>query len=155
MNVIKKHDESFGLCLKKSDWTVDYQNEYCQNVCGDIQGQICHRSCWRLAKENALIAHTNVGIQSHHNKMIESQICDLALVFSADKITSILCLLGLSDKEEKEFFIKKGFTNREIEILQLREKGFKNIEIEYQLNITHSTLKTHIGHILRKIRRKN
>lgn len=147
----EKAQENFGLCLKQSDWTVLKQDQKCIKMCGDLSGTICHKDCYRLANENSLEPNSEQGIQSFRNVIVGNQDCDLALVFSENQIASILCPVGITDLEEQESLLLRGFTHREIEIMQLRKRGFKNIEIEVQLNISQSTLKTHISHILRKI----
>jgi len=53
------------------------------------------------------------------------------------------------DKGEEEL------TEREIEVLRLLTKGYSNLQISEELNISVNTVKTHISHILKKLQLKN
>lgn len=44
-----------------------------------------------------------------------------------------------------------GLTKRELEILHLLRKGYKNIEIAYALYISKNTVRVHLSHILEKM----
>lgn len=46
-------------------------------------------------------------------------------------------------------------TPRELEILSLIAMGLTNREIADRLGISHNTVKTHVGHILEKLRLRN
>jgi DNA-binding NarL/FixJ family response regulator len=46
-------------------------------------------------------------------------------------------------------------TNRELEVLQLMAEGATNAEIARQLVITEGTVKSHVKHVLRKLRAGN
>lgn len=48
-----------------------------------------------------------------------------------------------------------GLSARELEVLQLVSKGFSNIGIAKQLNLTESTIKTHVSNILLKLNVKS
>jgi len=142
---------TFGICIKSRDWIIQQQNAGCISICGNQIGKLCHDTCWRLTRSNSLGEENEVGIKAFKSKGFRENACDLAMVFQEDRITSLLC--PLTEKAEKESLVlrTKGLTNREIEVFQLRKRGFKNIEIENELGITRATLKTHIGHILKKI----
>ena len=47
------------------------------------------------------------------------------------------------------------FTNREKDVLELLCKGYTNIEIGENLNISFHTAKAHVASILRKLQAKN
>lgn len=47
--------------------------------------------------------------------------------------------------------IEKGLTPRQVEVLKLIATGMSNAEIEATLNITHSTLKSHIAALLKNL----
>ena len=48
-----------------------------------------------------------------------------------------------------------GLSARELEVLQLVSKGFSNIGIANHLNLTESTIKTHVSNILLKLNVKS
>ena len=45
-----------------------------------------------------------------------------------------------------------GLTNRELTVLRLVARGHTNAEIADALNLAHSSVKTHVGHLLSKLR---
>lgn len=142
---------TFGICIKSRDWTIEHQNAGCISICGNQIGKRCQDTCWRLTRPTSLGDESDVGIKAFKNKGFRENACDVAMVFQEDRITSFLCPLNEEAEKEKKMLKDRGLTNREIEIFQLRKRGFKNVEIELELGITRATLKTHIGHILKKI----
>lgn len=48
-----------------------------------------------------------------------------------------------------------GLSARELEVLQLVSKGFSNIGIANHLNLTESTIKTHVSNVLLKLNVKS
>lgn len=142
---------TFGICVKSPDWMIEHQNASCIAICGNNIGKRCQDTCWRVTRSTALGTGREVGIKAFKNKGFRNNACDVAMVFQEDRITSFLCPLTEEAEREKQALQTRGLTNREIEIFQLRKRGFKNIEIEHELNISRATLKTHIGHILKKI----
>lgn len=142
---------TFGICIKSRDWTIEHQNAGCISICGNQIGKRCQDTCWRLTRTTSLGKESDVGIKAFKNKGFREHACDVAIVFQEDRITSFICPLTEEAEKEKEALKVRGLTNREIEIFQLRKRGFKNVEIELELGITRPTLKTHIGNILKKI----
>ncbi|MDZ4084242.1 MAG: helix-turn-helix transcriptional regulator [Bdellovibrionales bacterium] len=142
---------SFGICIKSRDWTIEHQNAGCISICGNQIGKLCQDTCWRLTRSTSLGEENDVGIKAFKNKGFRENACDVAIVFQEDRITSFVCPLTAEAEKEKKTLKARGLTNREIEIFQLRKRGFKNVEIELELGITRATLKTHIGNILKKI----
>lgn len=61
---------------------------------------------------------------------------------------------SVRDVESRDFIKqlqKYNLTNREVEILKLVLNDFRNIDIVAKLNISESTVKTHIRNIYRKL----
>jgi DNA-binding CsgD family transcriptional regulator len=142
---------TFGICVKSRDWKVEHQNSVCISICGNQIGKRCQDTCWRTTRPTSLGDESDVGIKAFKSKGFRENACDVAIVFQEDRVTSFICPLTEEAEKEKEALKVRGLTNREIEIFQLRKRGFKNVEIELELGITRATIKTHIGHIQKKI----
>lgn len=50
---------------------------------------------------------------------------------------------------------QEGLTTRELEVLQLVARGARNVQIAQELFISVNTVKTHLKHILEKLRMEN
>ena len=141
-----------GICIKDRSWRIKSQNENCISICGNLVGQVCRGTCSRLTKDSRSKISNELGIESFREKQFDHDVCDVAIVHREDTIISILCKLNINSADQESSLRQLGLTNRELEIYSLRKRGYKNIEIEHLLHISHCTLKTHISHILRKLR---
>jgi ATP/maltotriose-dependent transcriptional regulator MalT len=142
----------FGICIKDQSWLVKHQNPKCVDACGNMINKICQETCFRLSNKSRLSNNQKSGIEAFREKEFLSQVCDVAIVKSNGTITSVLCSLFTSNAELAVRLKQIGLTKREIEIHALRQRGYKNIEIEHRLKISHCTLKTHIRNLLKKMK---
>lgn len=113
-------------------------------------GKTCDKNCVRFFHEKDLVKNSHLGIELFKNKIFANQLIDLVLIFNSVNIITVLCPKNSLDAELLELK-GRGLSNRELEIVNLRRQGFKNVEIEEHLHIAHSTLKTHINNIRKKI----
>jgi DNA-binding CsgD family transcriptional regulator len=141
-----------GICIKDRDWRVKSQNPACTSICSNLIGQVCQGTCLRLTRDTRSQISSELGIESFREKQFDHYVCDVAIVHREDVIISILSKLNFNSLDQASSLRQLGLTNRELEIYALRKRGYKNIEIEHLLHISHCTLKTHISHILRKLR---
>jgi ATP/maltotriose-dependent transcriptional regulator MalT len=141
-----------GICIKDRDWCIKSQNPACTSICGNITGQVCQGTCSRLTKDTRSQINSELGIESFREKQFAHDACDVAIIHREDRIISILSKRNFNAIDRETRLRQLGLTNRELEIYVLRKRGYKNIEIEHLLQISHCTLKTHISHILRKLR---
>lgn len=51
----------------------------------------------------------------------------------------------------KDFCFEKGITNKQCEVIKLIMKGYLIKQIAYELGVTESTVKLHIGRIFKKL----
>lgn len=67
------------------------------------------------------------------------------------EVEQLLPLVTSSGEENGSSVGRRPLTVRELEILRLIAAGLSNAQIAYQLHISEQTVKTHIGHLMRKI----
>jgi DNA-binding NarL/FixJ family response regulator len=67
------------------------------------------------------------------------------------EIAQVLPSFALSGEGEASAAGSRPLTARELEILRLIASGLSNAQIAHQLHISEQTVKTHIGHLMRKI----
>jgi DNA-binding NarL/FixJ family response regulator len=65
------------------------------------------------------------------------------------------CAIGAKPEETPDNVVFLGFTPREAEVLEKLKQGKINKIIAYELNISESTVKIHVRHIMRKLRASN
>lgn len=68
-----------------------------------------------------------------------------------EKVTECIAL-ALRHEDRCPSLEMAGLTNRELEILRLIAKGMSNKRITRELNITESTVKVHVKHLLKKLK---
>lgn len=61
----------------------------------------------------------------------------------------------VNSSTENLFFLKSNLSLREIEIVDLINRGYSNKEIANELNISDKTVKTHITNVLKKLNLRN
>lgn len=145
----------FGICLRDHAWKIKYQNLNCISICGNQVGKVCQETCSRLTRKSRFNLGDEIGIESFRQKQFGNDVCDVAIIHSGDTVTSVLSKLEFSNSDQERSLRKFGLTARELEIYVLRKRGFKNIEIEHLLKISRCTLKTHIRHILKKLKQSS
>jgi DNA-binding NarL/FixJ family response regulator len=79
-------------------------------------------------------------------------VCNGRAVFEPEITRKLVDRLSQLSREERSRQVEaEGLTPRELEILSELTKGRRDKEIAIRFTITEGTVKTHIGHILRKL----
>ncbi len=79
-------------------------------------------------------------------------VCNGRAVFEPEITRKLVDRLSQLSREERSRQVEaEGLTPRELEILSELTKGSRDKEIAIRFTITEGTVKTHIGHILRKL----
>lgn len=148
-------DSGLGICHKKKDKTVVYQNENCLKTCGNMQGQICTKGCMEsyapvpgmTLLKNYCVEHENAG---------ETEVLDAVVINDQEtgSLTTLLYYHNNSAEEEKQMqaqLSSYGLSKSELAIFSRVMKGAKNSEIMKEFFISKSTLKTHLNNIYKKL----
>jgi len=144
------NSEKIGVCIKSKTMEVMYQNETCKKLCGERKSQICKDGCIALYKNDNQVG-CQIDSQHFNAKDIHGELCDIVLMHDGENLITFLLCLSEKHNAELSLFKKFGLTLRELEIVDLALKGFKNKEIAEKLYISRSTIKTHLNHIYQKI----
>ena len=91
------------------------------------------------------------GIHSFKNKEINKKPFDIIVI--NDKKNLITLLYPLSEKQTQQVTILSGLglSNQEMCIIKLILEGKSNSDVCKELNITHATIRTHLGNIYKKL----
>ena len=140
-----------GICIKSLDKTVLYQNETCRQTCGNRKNQVCTDGCMANYKNCGAGAVFEEGIKVHKNIPSDKGLIDAVTINDGEFITSILYYKKPRVESELDFFKEFNLSKTEMAILTLILEEKKNRDITKQLNISLSTLKTHLNNIYKKI----
>jgi ATP/maltotriose-dependent transcriptional regulator MalT len=144
-------ESNIAVCIRNKEQTVLYQNQECAANCSVHFGKMCGEGCMETYNGFEESPERNLGTQYYPNYMMENKYYDLIFLESENFCTTLLFPLKEKHAADLDFFKKFNLTNRELEITEHIIKGCSNSEIASQLNISKSTLKTHLNHIYKKI----
>ncbi|MGH2406020.1 MAG: LuxR C-terminal-related transcriptional regulator [bacterium] len=83
-------------------------------------------------------------------------VCNGRAFFHPEITRKLMDRLGRLTREERSRQMEaEGLTTRELEILAELTKGSKDKQIAAKFTVTEGTVKTHIGHILKKLSCQN
>ena len=136
-----------GTCIKDTDKKVIFQNEICIKTCGDMKGVICEKGCMTSYLYTP-------GMTLIKNSKVDDSHVDAVVINDGKTLTTLLYPHSINAEElknEKEKLITFGLSKSEITIFLLVMAGRKNREIQEQLFISKSTLKTHLNNIYKKL----
>jgi len=91
-----------------------------------------------------------LGIHIFRHVKIDSKDVDLVIHRTANEIVSIISPNDQRRAKEIDYYESLGLTKRELQIVKLALNGESNAKISEMLEISKSTLKTHINNIYRK-----
>ena len=140
-----------GICVKKIDQTVNFQNENCLKVCGNQNGKICDFGCIKILNRKNSEILNSPGMDLLPRSTIKGELCDVVVINDGQNLFSILLNLKDKIKIDFDYFKDFDFTQRELEVIKLRLEGKSNSEVCEILFIAKSTLKTHLNHIYQKL----
>lgn len=153
-NSADKIPMSIVYCVKDGSGQVKYQNEACLQQCGNKQNTVCSGGCM-VHHKKVPEALQPLGIHVTSNVPLGAKNFDIALVTTPSQILTIALPLQVDDTARKEELLKRGLTEREVEIALLVIEGCSNRQIAKRLHIAHSTVKKHLYSIYGKIPRTN
>ncbi len=140
----------FGLCIKRIDKTVLFQNACSLSCCGNVVGEVCEKGCLEFYVEgnNKIL---NVGTQFFANQKMHGGVYDVLLINDGEFLTTVFYPHELEQNDILRILTEYKLSPREMEVLALMIKGMTNDEIEKKLFIAKQTLKTHINKIYKKL----
>lgn len=137
------------ICNKTKHWVVHWQNEACLLVCGNQVGKECRKNCAAICE--SIRNEDRLGMYSARARFFENTFYDIAVFETQTEILSLLYRVSPVGAIDPSI-TASDLTARELEIWSLRSAGLSNGAICKNLNISKSTLKTHIRHINEKIK---
>ncbi len=140
----------FGICIKRIDKTVLFQNPCSIAYCGNVVGTVCKTGCLEFYVES-VHKHLNIGTQFFTNQKMHGGMHDVLLINDGNFLTTVFYPHELDQSELLRSLTEFGLTERELEVLFLMIKGITNETIEKKLFIAKQTLKTHINNIYKKL----
>lgn len=140
-----------GICKKKGDGTVTYQNDMCRDVCGHRIGEVCKSGCMDSIDLDRSEKSFNEGFKHIRNIEIGKRLIDVILINDGDTITSLQYDQSRVVSDQLEFIKSYNLSKAETEILRNFLIGKTNKEIAAKLFISMSTLRTHLNRIYKKI----
>ena len=142
--------EDIGVCIKDSKGRVLYQNQSCEQLCGNYHGEQCNKGCMLLYKRD------DHGISPPATQVFPAQEfsgspVDVIMINDGEMLVTLLVDQRNKVAADIEHFKKYELSHREEEVLKLILEGKKNSEIAKMLFISISTVKTHVNNIYKKI----
>lgn len=157
---IKDLINDVGICLKKEDGTVYYQNKRCQKLCGNQTNNICDQGCMKTynstVKQNVfntgfhILKHINLNFENRENDH-NDHIVDGIMINSGSNLTTVLFDKTNWIETHLRYLQNYSLTPSELLIMKKFFTGYKNSEIAKQLFISKSTLRTHLNNIYKKL----
>ena len=148
-------DDNLGLCIKKLNREVIFQNKMCLNSCNDMVGIICEKGCMKtyyiLADAESTL---NEGMTLVKNSIVNEGVVDAVIINDGKTLTTMLYSLGDKMKvinQNQEQLKNFGLTKSELAIFKMVMEGLKNSHICKILFISKATLKTHLNNTYKKL----
>jgi hypothetical protein len=145
--MMETSETKLGLCIKNAEKLVQYQDELCLEICGDMQGQICEKGCM---KDFANLP----GMTLVKNAHVDGDVVDTVVIKDQGKLTTLL-YKHRSDEEDDKIMRAKlisfGLSKSELAIFLRFLKGHRNADIAREFFISKATLKTHLNNIYKKL----
>ena len=145
-------DAGIGICIKDAAGRVLDQNPACRAICGDRTQRVCEDGCMALRAADPERRAEKWGCSVYRNSCVHQRECDVSLLCSGERIVTFLQPLARRYEPALEHYRDAALTRRETEIAELLIRGRSNAQICRQTGIAHSTLRTHLNHIYRKLR---
>ena len=145
-------DAGIGICVKDAAGRVLDQNPACLAICGDRSQRICEDGCMALRAADPERSTEDWGCGVYRNSLVHDHECDITLLCSGEHMFTFLQPLARRYEPALEHYRDAGLTRRETQIVELLIRGRSNVQICEQNGISHSTLRTHLNHIYRKLR---
>lgn len=138
----KLTDNIYIQCILGENKKVLSQNELCKSLCGDMKGISCSKGCQKhfpevSNKESIFLTNRVIHNKSFNLSMFKTNDMEIINLYPTGK--------------EKKSIDFSELTTKEKLVADLMSKGYKNLEISNQLNITKATVKTHINRIYHKL----
>jgi DNA-binding CsgD family transcriptional regulator len=127
---------------------------------GEAAVQPIPRAIYRYCKESAACFHENkeAGIQEHQFDLLSRgsrQKISVKVRLIRDKNNDPLFLLFFDPEEQilcmSRYLHSRGLTRREVEVVHLLSKGYRNAEIAEKLFISQYTVENHLRSVYRKL----
>lgn len=142
--------KNLGVCVKKIDQTVVYQNALCAEKCGNRVGQVCTEGCMKNFS-SAAKSTFDEGIRFSRGTTADNDLTETVIINDGQCLTTIFYLSEMKQTEQLAYFNSCGLTKAESKIMELVLKGLSNAEISEYLCLSVATIKTHLNHIYKKI----
>ena len=145
--------DGLGICLKNRSKKIIFQNVLCKQICGNKMRQLCGNCAFPSPKQRSLLEpRSSTSSTRNPNRYISNQLCDVhQFIEKKNKELILFKPIQYNPASYLALFRLNKFTNREIEIGLFIIENKSNAEIQKQLNISKSTLKTHLNHIYQKL----
>ncbi len=141
-----------GYCVRDHELRVVSQNDVTRKICGDCVGRACGTECpaWFFRRPDW---SANLGVRVFESKRVGNDYFDVTVINQADRVTTIFLPLQAKHDASLAALKKYDLTPRQLEIASMIARGFGNSEIARTLEISKSTLKTHINNLYKKLPR--
>jgi predicted DNA-binding protein (UPF0251 family) len=145
---------NLGLCVKNENSEIQFQNQACAQSCGEMTGKVCEKGCSDSYFKSLGQESIPDGIHYLNSSNVDGSVMDSVIIKEGSSITT--AFYPRKESIEAQFEILSGYnlSGREKEILQLVLQRVTRKQIAEQLNISFSTLKTHLNNIYKKLPRE-
>ncbi|MGK5087045.1 helix-turn-helix transcriptional regulator [Bdellovibrionota bacterium FG-2] len=148
-------DSPVGVCIRDDKGISQFRNDTCLGFCGKKKTGKCRELCMMAFAPDGSIAPALVegGVQIFRNTQfpdIEGAF-DIVMFYDGTFATSLFYPLSRIYEMRMEQFKDKGLTARELEIVSFMIRGVTNSEITKQLEISKSTLRSHLNRVYKKV----
>ena len=145
--------ENLGICSTDANKLVLFQNNICKEICGNQTSEVCN-ICTNFTYNNKQNYSISFLPKLHFCKRqtFPNGTCDVYKL-SEKNYKELTILIPVSKFLNKYLHLLKNkkFTPREIEVAILILDHKSNAEIQDELFISKSTLKTHLNHMYLKL----
>lgn len=146
--------DDVSICVASADKKVLFQNSGCESICGSQIDKFCKKcqDAFSTADQQKLHPFAKRSAATFSTqKNIANTTC--TVYRHEEKNNKILTVFSKTAKKKQNFtqyFRKKKLTKREIEIAHLILKKESNANMCALLNVSKSTLKTHLNNLYKK-----
>ena len=143
-----------GFCVKDRNKKVLLQNKLCIDICGKRDDAVCDIGCMNLYSNDNSQQWKENGSHVYKNTYVHNQYFDITVLASEDTLITFLQPLHSNYNEAIKFYREIGLSSKEFEVITNVIQNRTNVEICQLLDISKSTLKSHLNSIYRKVRKK-
>jgi DNA-binding CsgD family transcriptional regulator len=148
--------ETIGICVKDSYRRIHFQNRRCIEICGQLAGEVCVKTCMRQFVDGP--EGVNIALGTHVDLCIladdglgGAQLVDAVVINDGRSIVTVLSSVPERIVKARAAVSECKLTSAQQRVFDLVLQGCSNQEIAKTLFISIPTVRTHLTRIYQKV----